>query len=180
MVNSLIPIHDILANLHPNELARHPYILYPSLTLVTLVVGLLVVGAPLSTPFTATWQAVWWLVTHPLLTALGVLAVLGSLSVVYRRQVVAFYKTVFLPPTGEKLPKPFSYETIELSDAKWFVHTAHMHTHTHTHIHTHNTWRDTSGQTIADCFSLHVVVLCVFLGRSSSRSGASRSTSTAT
>ena len=119
MVNSLIPVHDIMAKLHPQQLAQHPYVLYPSLLVLLSVVGLVVLGAPLTTPFTMSWSALVWLVSNPLLTSIAVLCLLSVLGVLYRRQVAAFYKTVFLPPAGEKLPKPFSYETIELSEARW-------------------------------------------------------------
>ena len=119
MVNSVLPVHDMMAKMHPKQLAQHPYVLYPSVAVLVLIVGLVLLDAPLSTPFSMAWRALVWAVTNPLLTFTSVLGLLGALGVMYRRQVITFYKTVFLPPAGEKLPKPFSYETIELSDARW-------------------------------------------------------------
>ena len=118
-INSVLPVHELMGELAPKKIGRHPYVLYPGLFAVTLFAALLVLRIPLTAPLSALWMAMRWSLANPAITG-AVFAGLGTvLAVLYRASLYRLYKTVFLPPAGTSLPRPFKVEAIDLTDERW-------------------------------------------------------------
>ena len=118
-INSVLPVHDMMAELAPNKVSRHPYFLYPALFTITLLVTMLVLRVPFTAPFSALLLAIRWLVTHLAITFALLAVALSVFMAMHRRGLYRVYRSVFFPPAGDSLPRPFLVESIDLKEERW-------------------------------------------------------------
>ena len=118
-IHSVLPVQEMMAELAPAKVRRHPYFLYPALFTATLLVALLVLRLPLTTPFSALFTAVQWCFTHLAITSSVLAVALSAFAAMHRQALYRIYRTLFCPPAGDSLPRPFLVESIDLREEKW-------------------------------------------------------------